>query len=408
MENKEIFKKFFLASVAVIIFLTLGFLLVNKYYSFQTQKIMNGKIASILAEVKAEYPAVKDHEIIEILKSERDELNILREFGYDFEKDSFILRLNINNTRMCIVECCLIFCSAGVLILILFLYNRKVGRAVKDLIDLVDKINHKNYELELETYTEDELSVLRSEIYKTTLMLKEVAENSKKDKLKLKDSLADISHQLKTPLTSIMIMLDAIIDDSEMEPSIREKFIIDIKREIQNINFLVQNLLKLSKFDVSAVKFIKEKVSLKMIVGEAIKNVASLCDLKSVNIEVVENSNVDVFVDMKWQVEALTNILKNCVEYSFENGEIRISFEENKMYSSIIIEDHGKGIDKDDLTHIFERFYKGRNSSKDSVGIGLALSKSIVEHDGGRIIVESKVDKGTKFKIKYERINKNL
>lgn len=142
--------------------------------------------------------------------------------------------------------------------------------------------------------------------------------------------------------------------------------------------------------------------------GEAIKNVASLCDLKSVNIEVVENSNVDVFVDMKWQVEALTNILKNCVEYSFENGEIRISFEENKIYSSIIIEDHGKGIDKDDLTHIFERFYKGRNSSKDSVGIGLALSKSIVEHDGGRIIVESKVDKGTKFKIKYERINKNL
>lgn len=232
-------------------------------------------------------------------------------------------------------------------------------------------------------------------------MLKEIAENSKQDKINLKDSLSDISHQLKTPLTSIIIMLDNILDNPNMDKNMRDEFLKDIKREIININFLVISLLKLSKLDASSVSFINKDEYIKDIVEESIKNVSAICDLKNIKINVVGDSKAIINCDMKWQIEALTNIIKNCVEHSRYNSCIDINFEENKMYSKIEIKDHGTGIDKDDLPHIFDRFYKGKNSSSDSIGIGLALAKSIIDKNNGYITVESKIEEGSKFIIKY-------
>ena len=159
--------------------------------------------------------------------------------------------------------------------------------------------------------------------------------------------------------------------------------------------------MKLSKLDANSVKFINKEISLQDIVKDSIKNVSVLCDLKNVEIIQKVNKNIKISCDFKWQVEAITNILKNCVEHSNDNSKIDISYEENKMYSKIEIKDYGVGIEKEDLPHIFERFYKGKNSSSESVGIGLALAKSIIESNNGYVNVESEVNKGTIFTIKY-------
>lgn len=232
-------------------------------------------------------------------------------------------------------------------------------------------------------------------------MLKEVAENSQKDKTTLKDSLSDISHQIKTPITSILIMLDNILSDENMPEDIKKDFIKDIKREIINIKFLVESILKLSKIDSNSIKFIKKEVFIKDIINEAVKNVSMLSELKNIEIIVSGDDSIKTICDLKWQVEAITNILKNCIEHSYENRKIYINYNQNNMYTELKIEDNGTGIDAKDLPHIFERFYKGKNSSSDSVGIGLALSKSIIESNNGHIQVDSKLNKGTTFIIKY-------
>ena len=167
--------------------------------------------------------------------------------------------------------------------------------------------------------------------------------------------------------------------------------------ELKIIMLLFTNLNK-----VNTIIFNRKKEKLLDIIEKAKQKIASVCDLRNIQIIVDgENKNAEIICDISWQVEALTNILKNCVEHSKNNTRINIYYSENKMYSEIIIKDEGSGIDKDDLKHIFERFYKGKNSSKDSVGIGLSLAKTIIEKDNGYITVESEIGKGTKFDIRY-------
>ena len=198
-------------------------------------------------------------------------------------------------------------------------------------------------------------------------------------------------------------MLDNLIDDEDIDKEIRQDFIRDIKRDVMNINFLVQAILKLSNFDSNTINFIKDEKLLKDIVDEAITNVSALCDLKNIEIKKNGSETATIFCDFRWQVEAITNILKNCIEHSKDNNKIIIKYETNSVYSMISIRDFGEGIAKEDLPHIFERFYKGKNSSSDSVGIGLALAKTIIEEDKGNIYVDS-YENGTIFTVKYFRI----
>ena len=286
------------------------------------------------------------------------------------------------------------------MILIFLYFNKKKDKEINKITKCIEEINRRNYKLEIDDISEDELSILKNEIYKTTIMLKEAAENSNKEKLELKESLSDISHQLKTPLTSILIILDNIIDDPDMDKEVREDFVRDIKREINNISFLVQSILKLSKLDTNTINFIVENVKSEKLIKESIKNISMLSDLRNVNVKLKIKSNPVIKCDFKWQVEAISNILKNCIEHSNNNSNVIVSIEDNKVYSKITITDNGEGIDRDDLPHIFERFYKGKNATTDSIGIGLSLAKAIIEKDNGAINVESS-NKGSSFIIKY-------
>ena len=185
------------------------------------------------------------------------------------------------------------------------------NKKIKDKItDYIEQINQKNYKLDIEENSEGELSILKNEIYKTTVMLNEIADNEMKDKENLKESLSDISHQLKTPLTSIIIILDNILDNPDMEQTVREDFIKDIKREITNIQFLVANLLKLSKLDANSVQFINKEVKVEEIIQNVVKNVSSICDLKNIKINITGDLKAKIVCDERWQIEAITNIVK--------------------------------------------------------------------------------------------------
>lgn len=402
MKNKIEFKKAIISSFIVIIIFNIIFLGLN-FYQYKTYKInFNEKINMIFTKVNESYPNIEKNELIEILNNEKgDSEDLLKEYGINLNKDSLILENDKYFSKFLVLNISVVLILSLILIFIFIKYNNSKDKKLSEITKYIEEINNGNYKLDIEDNTEDELSILKNEIYKVTVMLKETAENSLKDKINLKYSLSDISHQLKTPLTSIIIMIDEILENEDMDIATRNDFFKDIKREITNINFLVASLLKLSKFDANTIKFFNKEEYIDKILQEVVKNVSLLCDLKNIKINLNGNKESKVKCDFKWQVEAITNILKNCIEHSNANSKISINYEENKIYSKIEIKDEGVGIDKEDLPHIFERFYKGKNSSSDSIGIGLALAKSIIEKNNGYISVNSKLNEGSIFTIKY-------
>lgn len=398
MKNKINKKVLIFIIVSSIISLSVfTYILTYQYRVYTTN--YNKSINSIINEITTRYSDINESDIIEILNSD-SKTDILNKYGINDKNSSVIENDKLFKKYLALDLLILTFIILG--IYIFFIINKsKRTKKINKIIELISKINRRNFEINIEDYTEDELSVLKQEVYKTSLMLRSEADNSLKDKLNLKDSLSDISHQLKTPLTSITIMIDNILDNDEMDFKTRRRFLINIKREIININFLVQNLLKLSKFDANVVKFSKEEVLIKDIIDEAINKVSALSELKGVSIKVSGDKSASIKCDFMWEVEAISNIIKNSIEHIEKDGFVEINYTKNKVYSRVLIRDNGSGIDSEDLPHIFDRFYKGKNTNKDSVGIGLALSKSIIEKDNGSVTVKSTPSIGTIFTIKF-------
>lgn len=395
MKNKTI-KKYILSLIILLIFNVSLIFILNRYEYKMYTKNYNDKINSIISNIKNKYPNIEESDIIEIINNEEDSEDILSKYGID----SITKNDKVNN-KIRIISLIIIITFDLLIILIFYLYDKNKSKKIKEITKMISKINNRQFDIDINDFNEGELSILKNEISKTTTMLRQVADNSVKDKLNLKDSLGNISHQLKTPLTSITIMIDNILDNPDMDEKTRKKFLINIKREILNINFLVMSLLKLSKFDANVVKFNKESVYLKDIIIESIKNVSMIKELKNITIKVSGDDNIKLLCDFKWQVESITNILKNSIEHTSEYGTVEVNYSENKLYTRILIKDNGKGIDSGDLPHIFDRFYKGKNGNADSFGIGLSLSKTIIEKEGGSITVKSTPNIGTIFTIKY-------
>lgn len=395
MKNKTI-KKYILSLIILLILNVSLIFILNRYEYKMYTKNYNDKINTIITNIKNKYPDIEESDIIEIINNEQKSEDILNNYGIN----SITKNDKVNN-KITIISLIIIITFDSLIILIFYLYDKNKSKKIKEITKMISKINNRQFDIDINDFNEGELSILKNEISKTTIMLRQVADNSVKDKLNLKDSLGDISHQLKTPLTSITIMIDNILDNPNMDEKTRKKFLINIKREILNINFLVMSLLKLSKFDANVVKFNKESVYLKNIINESIKNVSMIKELKNITIKVSGDDNIKLLCDFKWQVESITNILKNSIEHTSEYGTVEVNYSENKLYTRILIKDNGKGIDSDDLPHIFDRFYKGKNGSDDSFGIGLSLSKTIIEKEDGSITVKSTPNIGTIFTIKY-------
>lgn len=406
MINKTSIKQIIIPGIVLICIAILSFFIVTTIQNKKYEKIVNETISNFIDEIMEKYPETSEEDIIKILNDientneQKEKMKILKKYGYT-NNLSYIKKLEnemYSNMKFNIV----VICVFGILILtIVLIYNRKKEREIKKINKYLNEINNGNYELKIEENCEDELSKLKNELYKTTVLLRETAENSEQEKINLSNSLADISHQIKTPLTSIRIMLDNIEENPDMDSKTREEFIEDISKQIEWISSLVISLLKLAKFDAGAIKMNDQEVNVKKLINHVLSNLAILLDIKNIKIEQKIDDDTIIKADYNWQLEALTNIIKNAIEHSNENGTIHIDVENNSVFVKIKIRDEGEEINKKDIKHIFDRFYKAKKSSENSIGIGLSLAKTIIEQENGYIKVDSEVDRGTTFEIKY-------
>lgn len=294
-----------------------------------------------------------------------------------------------------IIACAALF----LMIMVSLLFTRWRYRQIERLSQYLKRIASGEYSLDIRDYDEGELSILKSEIYKVTVTLNEQAELLKKDKHFLADSISDISHQLKTPITSMFVMSD-LISDEDLPRDKRVEFTKNIRSQLERLQWLVASLLKLSKIDAGTIEFKKEKVHVKELVSKATEHLLIPIEIKEQTLDINGDEQAQYIGDFNWSSEALANIVKNCIEHTPEGGTIRIHFSESSLYTMIRIADNGVGIEKDDLPHIFKRFYKGKNADSESIGIGLAMAKSILEKQGGILEVSSEKGKGTQFTIK--------
>ena len=387
--------------ILIIVIILIYVFLFNMVYLYQEniyKEKYNMFLNNIIYVVKKNYPNVSNKELSDILNGKSD-YNYLNEYGIDVDDEFALISMNKENKKIFIINNVILGSFILVLSIILIINKNYENKKLEEIIHLIEEINKKNYNLNIKGTDETMISKLKNEMYKTVVMLKNDADNSLKDKLIIKTYLEDISHQLKTPLTVINISLDNLIDNPNMDEKNRNEFISKISKEVTNINNLIQNLLKLSKFDVNVINFVNKSVSIKEFINKSIDKISLIADLKNINIKVNILNDFNLNIDLNWQIEALSNIVKNAIEHSNENDIVYINCNDNKIYSKIEIINNGIINDKD-LNKIFDRFYTNKKGYSESVGIGLSLAKNIIEKNNGKIDVYSK-DGKTIFTIKY-------
>lgn len=295
---------------------------------------------------------------------------------------------------------CAVLClTLGIILIIIFtVVTKQRYKNLNDLNDYLSLVCKGIYDMNIDDNTEGELSILKNNLYKVITLLQSQNEYLKNDKLYLADSIADISHQLKTPLTSMMVMCELL--ENEENPDKRQEFVSVINNQLSKMKWLITNILKISKLDADATEFKREEVSILSVLDDSLKPFVLTAELK--NIAIQNGANGFVFNgDESWTVEAVSNIVKNCLEHTNDGGKITIASDSTNLYNKLTISDNGCGIAEEDLPHIFERFYHGKNSSKDSVGIGLALAKTVFEKENASVTVESEQGRGSVFEIRF-------
>ena len=391
-------KKTIILIIVIILIYVFSFNIVYLYQENIYKEKYNKFVNNIIYVVKKNYPNVSNKELSDILNGKSD-YNYLNEYGIDVDDEFALISMHNENKKIFIINNVILGSFILVLSIILIINKNYENKKLEEIIHLIEEINKKNYNLNIKGTDETMISKIKNEMYKTVVMLKNDADNSLKDKLIIKTYLEDISHQLKTPLTVINISLDNLIDNPNMDEKNRNEFISKISKEVTNINNLIQNLLKLSKFDVNVINFINKSVSIKEFINKSIDKISLIADLKNINIKVNILNDFNLNIDLNWQIEALSNIVKNAIEHSNENDIVYINCNDNKIYSKIEIINNGIINDKD-LNKIFDRFYTNKKGYSESVGIGLSLAKNIIEKNNGKIDVYSK-DGKTIFTIKY-------
>lgn len=271
-------------------------------------------------------------------------------------------------------------------------------RRIAALSEDIDRILHGDESISIETYSEGELAILQSEIYKMTVRLREQQQHALNDRIRLADSLADISHQIRTPLTSINLLV-SLLSAPDISESRRTELLCELRELLSRIDWLITTLLKLSRLDAGMARFASETLDLSELVSSAVAPLLVPVELRGQTLSISAHGNFTG--DSSWTAEAVGNIVKNCMEHTPVGGTIRIEASETALYSEIVISDNGSGISPADLPHIFERFYKGNNSGEKSFGIGLALARSIISLQNGTIKAGNRSPSGAEFTIRF-------
>lgn len=362
-------------------------------------------LAVLFGNVAEVYPDVPEEELIRILKDQGNKsrgTDILKAYGV-FEEaggDSFPIQERwLHSLRIC--SNALFFLTMLLCGFLFFRYLGKRQRRILDLTDYMEALNRGRYRLDIQENADDELSGLRNEIYKTTVLLKQQAAQAVEQRQALADSVANISHQLKTPLTSAVVLLDNLAEDTGMDEETRRRFLSEILRQITGMSWLVTAMLKLSRLEAGVVELEKTGITVSDLVREAIRKLELDAEWKEITFSTDIPEGVKLSADRKWTVEALTNLIKNAIEYSPQGGNVEIAVEENEIYTQITIKDCGRGMTQEEQKKLFTRFYNGSSAREDSMGIGLALAREIVERQNGSLSVKSRIGRGTVFTLKF-------
>jgi len=361
---------------------------------------------SIVGAITEKYPEAEQDLINLIMHPDKEAASrgkkILSKYGIDSGDLQPEIPLMQNYFRYNLVICLLLSVLAGGAFTAAVLpFLKKQYGQIREITRYAGKINRGDYSLDIRDNREGDLSILKNEIYKITALLKEQAGSLQRDRALLADSLADISHQLKTPLTSLSVLNDLLSENPAEEN--RTLFLERMRAQLKRIEWLVSSLLKLSRLDAGAVTMKKERIRVQALVEKALDSLGIPLEIKALQLSLEGDEEVSFTGDFEWSCEALINIIKNCIEHTPENGFLKISFDQNPLYTVIKVADSGAGIAPEDIPHIFNRFYKGKNAAEDQVGIGLAMARAIVEKQGGDIAVKSDPGRGSEFTIKFYR-----
>lgn len=297
------------------------------------------------------------------------------------------------------ITCILLGVCIVLLLVTSVVFYKKREKDIDVMITYLMKVQDRLELPELSAMQEGKIGILQSEIYKLVAILKEQYSGEHKQKKYLVDLLSDISHQIKTPMTAMTLMSD-LMKTPDLTEEKRLDYISKIDSQIDRINWLIRNLLTLSQLEADMLPLKSEQINAEQLVKNATVSLETLADVRGVELNTEAKSEMLLACDKQWTTEALSNIIKNCIEHTPEGGNVDVEVTQNNLYTQIIIKDNGAGISKEHLPYIFKRFYKVDGASNSSVGIGLSMSKQIIMRQGGMIDVKSELGKGTEFTIK--------
>ncbi len=294
--------------------------------------------------------------------------------------------------------------------LVAFRALRGLCRDVNDISGVMLDVVEGKEDYHAEVYKQGSLGLLYTNFYKMVTVLRESQLKTREEKEFLKETISDISHQLKTPLASLNVFLDLLYEDKIPDETKKKEVLGEAKKQLGRMEWMVLAMLKLARIEAGSVQFEMKMCDAENIVKTAMEGVNYLVDKRGQKIvleiqgrrQEAASGEMQILCDGEWLTEAIINLLKNASDYSGEGTTITIMLEEHELFTKIHVKDEGVGIPEEALPHIFKRFYRVDNSvNPGSVGIGLALSKSIVEGMNGKIHVKSEVGKFTCFTVTF-------
>ncbi|MEO2601705.1 sensor histidine kinase [Clostridium butyricum] len=291
--------------------------------------------------------------------------------------------------------------SSAVFGIVFFMFTKSRYKSIAKISDEIDLVLHNDDHLYITESNEGELSILQSEIRKMTLRIREQNDALKKEKEHLADSLADIAHQLRTPLTSVNLIL-SLLENSNDENELK-KFKREAEELLLQMDWLITSLLKISRLDAGIVVFKSEEIDVNKLISTALRPFLISIELHNIDLQIHVEKGIVIHGDSGWLSEALQNIFKNCIESVGDNGRFQITCENNQLFTEIVIHDSGDGFKKEDLPYLFERFYRGKNTDATGYGIGLALCRMIITRQGGTITAKNHMQGGAVFSIHFPK-----
>ena len=391
MNNSEVKKLLLYITVVSIVFLFILLIFIYKLDKYYKNEVINvyAKVSNGVIKV---YPELED-EIIDSLMSDNNDKTILEKYGINN-------KINILDTKKIYIEIIIIYLLVIIVISTIYIiHNIYVFKKIKGLSIYTTKILNDDYSMDIRSYDEGDISNLKNDLYKMTIKLKETRDIELKEKKYLETTLEDISHQLRTPLTSMNVGLEVL--SGNVDAITKKEFIQMEKKNLDRIEWLVTSLLKMSRLDSGTVLLVDKKEDLSKIIDNALEPIKIPIELKGISLINEVDKNLKIKVDENWAREAVINVVKNAYEHT--NSLIKIVSSDNPIYTEVKIIDDGAGISNTDLPHIFERFYKG-STNKESIGIGLNMAKKIIEKENGNISVQTS-NNGTTFIIKFYKFN---